>query len=256
MEKKKGHYIIGNWKMNPDNRKEAKKLFAGVRKASQRRKATVVVCPPFLYLSDMSSESFPKSLKLGAQDCFWKERGSQTGEISPVQLAELKVSYVIIGHSERRLLGESDEMVSDKVRAVLDAGMRPVVCIGESNRDGQGNYLQFLETQLDSAFSKVTPAEVDTVIVAYEPIWAIGQSDEDAITGHLLHEVVVFVRRFLARKYGKDIGFPVSVIYGGSVSPRNAEEILKDGNVDGLLIGRQSLASESFSEIIDLADSL
>lgn len=250
------YHIIGNWKMNPDDRKEAKKLFTGIRKASQRRRSTIVVCPPFVYLPDMSSEKLPKSLHLGAQNCFFKEHGSHTGEISPTQLADMKVEYVILGHSERRARGERDESVSKKIKAALDAGLKPVICIGEKERDKEGEYLRFLESQLSFAFSEVDSSDLDKVLVAYEPVWAIGKSDEEAINGHLLHEIVVFVKRFLARKYNKDKGFSVPVLYGGSVSSANTEEIIKDGNADGLLIGRQSLSKEGFSDIIELVDNI
>ncbi|MGM0482423.1 MAG: triose-phosphate isomerase [Patescibacteria group bacterium] len=250
------YHIIGNWKMNPDNRKEAKNLFSGIRKASQRRKSTIVVCPPFVYLPDTTSERLPKSLHLGAQNCFFKDRGSHTGEVSPIQLADMKVEYVILGHSERRAGGESDEEISRKIKAVLDAGMKPVICIGEEERDKEGDYLRFLESQLSFAFSEIDSPDLDNVLIAYEPIWAIGKSEEEAINGHLLHEIVVFVKRFLARKYSKEKGFSVPVLYGGSVSPANTEEIIKEGNADGLLIGRQSLSKEGFSEIIELVDNI
>ncbi len=242
--------------MNPDNRKEALKIFEGIKKSSQRRRSKVVVCPPFVYLSDISSGRLPKSLSLGAQDCFWKESGSFTGEISPTQLADLRVEYVIVGHSERRAMGEEDEVISKKINALLSADLKPIICIGESRRDKDGEYLQFLESQLSFAFDEVTPVHLDKVIVAYEPVWAIGKTEEEAITGHSLHETVILIKRFLARKYGKERGFSVPVLYGGSVSPRNAEEILKEGNAEGLLIGRESLDPKSFSEIIDLADSI
>ncbi len=256
MNKEKKYYIIGNWKMNPDNRKEALKIFEGIKKSSQRRRSKVVVCPPFVYLSDMSSGRLPKSLSLGAQDCFWKEKGSFTGEISPTQLADMKVEYVIVGHSERRGLGEEDEHVAKKIKALMFAGLRPIVCIGECRRDKDGEYLNFLESQLDSVFGDITPAQLDKILIAYEPVWAIGKSEEDAITGHLLHEIVILIKRFLARKYGKERGFSVPVIYGGSVSPGNAEEILKEGNAEGLLIGRESLNPKSFSDIIELAEGI
>ncbi|MFP4539537.1 MAG: triose-phosphate isomerase [Candidatus Paceibacterota bacterium] len=256
MEKKKDHYIIGNWKMNPDNKKEAKKLFTAVRKASQRRHSSIIICPPFVYLSIFSSERVPKSLSLGSQDCFFKDKGSFTGEVSPVQITDMKAEYVILGHSERRELGEDDEMVSKKIKAALASGLRPIVCIGEKQRDKEGEYLQFLESQLSSVFSGVSAADLDQVLVAYEPIWAIGQTEEEAITGHLLHETVVFIKRFLVRRYGKEIGFATPVIYGGAVTNRNVEDLLQEGKADGVLIGRQSLDPKSFTEIIDLVDNL
>ncbi|MFP4022293.1 MAG: triose-phosphate isomerase [Candidatus Paceibacterota bacterium] len=256
MEKKKDHYIIGNWKMNPDNKKEAKKLFTAVRKASQRRHSSIIICPSFVYLPLLSSERTPKSLSIGAQDCFFKDKGSFTGEVSPVQLTDMKAEYVILGHSERRELGEDDEMVSKKIKAALASGLKPIVCIGEKQRDKEGEYLQFLESQLSSVFSGVSAADLDQVLVAYEPIWAIGQTEEEAITGHLLHETVVFIKRFLVRRYGKEIGFATPVIYGGAVTNRNVEDLLQEGKADGVLIGRQSLDPKSFTEIIDLVDNL
>lgn len=256
MDKKNNYYIVGNWKMNPDNKTEARKIFNGVKKASQRKKSEIVICPPFPYLGIFSSERLPKSLHLGAQNCFFKQRGSYTGEVSPKQLADLKTEYVIVGHSERRSMGESDETISKKVRALLDIGIKPIICIGESQRDKDGEYFQFLEFQLSSVFEEVKATELKSVMVAYEPVWAIGKNEKEAITGHLLYEIVVFVKRFLSKQYSKEKGFSVPILYGGSVSPLNAGDILKEGKVDGLLIGRQSLDSKSFSEIINLAEDL
>ncbi len=256
MENKKRSYIIGNWKMNPSGKKEALRIFDGIKKRSQRRNAEIVICPPYLYLSDFSSKRLPKNLSLGAQSCFWEEGGSYTGEISPVQLADMKVKYVIVGHSERREMGESDEEISKKIKSSLRSGINPVICIGEKERDKDGEYLRLLESQLTFAFSEVTPALLERVIVAYEPVWAIGKSEEEAITGHQLYEIVVFTKRFLSKRYGKKEGFSVPVLYGGSVSPRNAEEFLREGHAEGLLIGRQSLDPKSFSEIIDIAESI
>ena len=256
MNKDKKYYIIGNWKMNPENKKDAKKIFGEIKKASQRRRSKIIICPPFVYLNAMYTGRLPKSLSIGAQNCFWKERGSFTGEISPTQLVDMKVEYVILGHSERRTLGEDDGLVSKKIKALLSNGLRPIVCVGESERDGDGRYLNFLESQLDTVFSDVVSAELDRVVIAYEPVWAIGKNEDDAITGHSLYEIVILIKRFLSRKYGKERGFSVPIIYGGSVSPSNAEGILGEGNADGLLIGRESLDPKSFSKIIELADNL
>ena len=242
--------------MNPESRAEAKKLFADLRAVSRRRKASVVICPPFLFVPLFGSERLPKGFHIGAQDCFWERDGSYTGETSPAQLRDHKVSFVLVGHSERRALGESDAVVSRKVGVALKEGLVPVICVGESERDEAGAYLEFLQSQLANALSEVTPAKLKQVIIAYEPVWAIGKKDDEAITGHLLHEMSIFIRRFLAQKYGKKSGFSVPILYGGSVSPRNTEEILKDGNVNGLLIGRQSRDPNGFSEILDIVDSL
>lgn len=256
MKDQRKYYIVGNWKMNPGNKKEALRIFNGIKKRSQRRSINIVICPPFLYLSDLSSKRLPKSLSLGAQNCFWEKGGSYTGEVSSDQLADMKVKYVIVGHSERREMWESDEDISKKIKASLRSGINPIICAGEKERDRDGEYLRFLESQLKFAFSEVTPALLKRVIVAYEPVWAIGKSEDEAITGHQLYEIVVFIKRFLSKRYGKKEGFSVPVLYGGSVSPRNTEEFLKEGHAEGLLIGRQSLDPKSFSEIIDIAESI
>ncbi len=256
MDSEKKYYIVGNWKMNPGNKKEAIRIFEGIKKRSQRRKNDIIICPPFVYLSEFNSKRIPKSLSLGAQNCFWEEEGSYTGEVSSTQLVDMKAKYVIIGHSERREMGESDEEVSKKIKASLSSGLCPIICIGEKERDKEGEYLQFIESQLSSAFSGVEISFLIKVIVAYEPIWAIGKSEEEAITGHLLYEIVVFIKRFLSKRYGKKEGFSVPVLYGGSVSSYNAEEFLKEGNVEGLLVGRQSLDPKSFSDIIDISENI
>ena len=256
MRKNAPYLVMGNWKMNPESRKEAKKLFRAVTKVSRRRKPSIVFCPPFPYLPLMAEERLPTRVFLGSQDCFWEKSGPHTGEVSPTQLKDLKVSYAIVGHSERRALGVTDEYVSRKVEAVIKAGLSPVICIGERERDSNGVYLEFLESQLRYALSSVSAAKLTSVVIAYEPIWAIGKSDANAITGHKLYEIEVFIRRFLTRKYGKKKAFSVYILYGGSVSPKNTREILTEGKVDGLLVGRRSRDPESFSAILDIVDDL
>lgn len=220
------------------------------RGLKDRNKAEVVVCPPLVYLSALK-KNLP--FKLGAQDCFWEEKGAFTGEVSPVMLRDLKVRYVIVGHSERRLLrGESDEMVSQKLRAVLKAGLSPIFCIGETAEEREkGMAFKLLEKQIRQGLKKVLKSQIEKVVIAYEPIWAIGSgkpcSPDDALTAAL------FIRKMLGKVFSKKAAKNIRVLYGGSVNPQNAASYLTGNWVQGLLVGGTSLEPREFLEIVRIA---
>jgi len=227
--------IIANWKMNPVSQKEALKL--AFKKKTKRE---VVFCAPFPYLCLL------KGLSLAAQDCFWQEKGPFTGEVSPLMLKNLKVKYVLIGHSERRALGETDEEVSKKTKAVLKAGLTPVLCIGENlEQRRKGKAFSVVEKQVKKGLDRVAKASVGKVIFAYEPIWAIGSgmscSLEDVLT------MILFLRKLLSRAYKKK---KLRILYGGSVDSLNAKEYLSSDWIDGLLVGHSSLDKKEFSKIV------
>ena len=253
--KKKEKLIVGNWKLNPTDKETAKKIFVGVRQSSTKSKySKTVICPPFHYLSVLQPLIKGKKIALGAQDVFWENEGAFTGEISPVMLSKAGASYVIIGHSERRAMGETDEMVNRKVKAALKEGLRAIVCVGEKERDVHGHYLEFLSAQIRNSLDKIQKKSLSEIVIAYEPVWAIGK--KEALNGSLLYEMTLFVKKVISDIYGYDAGMNMSVLYGGSVTPANTEDIISNGQVDGLLIGRQSLDPESFNEIITLIDQL
>lgn len=248
--------IVGNWKMYPATATDASAIAQASRKAARAvRRTRVVVCPPFLYterIVKLAGERFA----VGAQDCFWEEVGARTGEISAHMLARLGATHAIIGHSERRALGETDQDVAKKTAAAIKEKMTAIVCVGERERDDGGAYFAAVGAQVDAAFSGLPSSAASRIIVAYEPIWAIGAHALRAATPEDLHEMIVLIRKHLTRIFGKTPGFRIPILYGGSVDTENAPGYLAKGLADGLLIGRISLDREKFTQIVHMADRL
>ncbi len=242
--------IVANWKMNPATLRDARALFQKIYRLSAPPRVALMLALPSPYLAPIAARSTSKRVTFAAQDLFPGTIGSHTGEVSAAMLASVGARASLIGHSERRALGESDESVARKVRATLDAGLTAVLCIGERERDAHGAYLATLGGQLASALTGITRAHAKRIIVAYEPIWAIGKSASAAMKPHDVHQVVVFVRKTLTPLFGPTAARQVRVLYGGSVEGENAEAIVRDGEVDGLLVGHTSLSPDSFKMII------
>ncbi len=232
--------IVGNWKMNPPNLAQAKRLFSLVAKGAKNLKGVrVVICPPFLYLPYFSSKNH---LFLGAQNCFWEKTGAFTGEISPLMLKSLKVKYVILGHSERRrIFSETDVMVAKKIKTALDLKLNPILCIGENLKERKTKKTRIvLKKQLKGSLSGLKKEKLSQVILAYEPVWAIGSGYPcDAKEAK---DTLIFLRKFFKNK----------ILYGGSVNSQNARFYLEAG-FDGLLIGGASLKAQEFIKIIKIA---
>ena len=251
--------IIGNWKMNPVSLKDAEKLFGDVAKSisgikKTARKTEVVICPPFIYLERLKKMS--KTIALGAQDAFWEDVGAYTGEMSPFMLYNLGVKYVILGHSERRALGENNSDVNKKIKAALSAGLRPILCVGESVRDENHSYFNLVKTQLGECLNGISKNLISKIIIAYEPIWAISSTaNRKDATSVDSREMAIFIRKILSDKFGMEAK-KVRVIYGGSANEKDAEDFLKNGGVDGLLPGRASLDAKKFTEVIKIAENL
>lgn len=251
MKINKKKLVIGNWKMNIFSVKEAKKLMEGIKKGSLKvRNTDIVICPPFVYISDLMS-LVSKKLFLGVQNIFEEMNGSYTGEVSVQYLAQFKVSCAIIGHSERRARGESDTSISKKVARALEAKITPVFCIGEASRDEHGEYLAFIKNQLSLGLALVSKAQIGDVVIAYEPVWAIGATE--AMSSHEVHEMSLYIQKCLKELYGAMVMMP-RILYGGAVTADNAREIVDQGYVDGLLVGRESLKVENFVGIITNVD--
>ncbi|KKR45206.1 MAG: Triosephosphate isomerase [Parcubacteria group bacterium GW2011_GWC1_40_13] len=227
--------------MNPSSAKEAERILNGVKKTAVRLKKTqVVICPPFIYLNNLK-KIIGKSanLSLGAQNAFWEVEGAFTGEVSPEMIRNYGGSYVILGHSERRALGETDEIVSKKTLTCLKTGLKTVVCIGEKIRDEQGDYLVFLRDEIRNSLNKIQKKFLKSVIIAYEPIWAIGKKDTEAMSPADIHEMAIYIKKILSEIYGQE----------------SALAVPKSGGVDGLLVGHQSLKPENFNEILMSAEN-
>lgn len=245
--------VVGNWKMNPIHLEDAKKIVNDVSRAMRFISRTdVVLCPPFIYIPSLSNIK-TKSLFLGAQNANHENLGSFTGEVSFSELDQFNVRFVIVGHSERRKMGESDELINKKVKSVVNSGMTAIVCVGENVRDHNGDYFNFIKQQIQSALKDVSKKSLDRVVIAYEPIWAVGA--KDAMSSRDLHEMSIFIKKVLKDSFGV-YSDGVKVIYGGAVDKVNADKLVSDGNVSGLLIGRESLRPKDFIEIIKLIDNL
>ncbi|HET8574971.1 MAG TPA: triose-phosphate isomerase [Candidatus Paceibacterota bacterium] len=253
MTKKK--LIVGNWKMNPETAAEARTTFTKIKtKAAKLKNADTVICPPSLFLGDLRKLVTGKRCVLGAQNCHAAVSGAHTGEISAVQIASMKVPYVILGHSERRAAGEGDEDISQKIKAAMASGLKVILCVGEEKRDRDGKYLRTVEMQLLNDLSKIAKTDLSQLVIAYEPIWAIGKNALRPATPGDVFEMKIFVKRVLTDKFGKENADQTMFLYGGSVDDKNTEEFLGDGQADGLLVGRASLSAEIFGKIMEIGD--
>jgi len=249
--KKGKKIVIANWKMNPPTLAEAKKLFAGIKKTTGRSAGVqTIICPPFVYLTELSKNYSGSKIAFGGQNVFWESGGARTGEISPPMLKSTGAEFVIIGHSERRVQGEDFKIVHKKVRAALKEGFRVVLCIGERERDQEATYLSFIKEELESALSGVSSKMLSRVIIAYEPIWAIGKAAKGAMEPQELHEMTIFIKKILTEKYGRVHALKVPILYGGSAEPANVEALITKGMADGFLVGRASLQADSFGFIV------
>ena len=248
--------IIANWKMNPVSFKEAEKLFKNINKSfSGLKKTDIVVCSPDIYLAKL--KKLAKKITLGGQNIFYEESGAYTGEISAEMLYDTGAKYVILGHSERRnIFGESNEDINKKIKAALPAGLVPVLCVGEKERNENHEYLNFVKEQIESAFKNIVKASISKIIVAYEPVWAIGKNAVREATAEEFLEISIFIRKVLSDKFGAQDASKVKIIYGGSVSSKNAEAFLEIGQADGFLVGRASLDANKFGEIIKLTENI
>jgi triosephosphate isomerase (TIM) len=241
--------IIGNWKMNPETSAGAKKLATDIRrKISNVKKSLIVLCPPAIFLNEVVGKGPSTKLKFGLQNLHYEKTGPYTGEISPSMAKSLKIEYCIVGHSERRAMGETNEMICRKVSGLLRTGIIPVLCVGEMEVDEHANHLNFIRDQLIRNLVGVSPQEIEKIVIAYEPVYAVGAARP--ISSHEIHQRNIFIKKVLTEKFGKQKAFDVPILYGGAVNVDNAKEIVRDGAVDGLLIGRDSLNAANFVEII------
>jgi len=240
--------IVANWKMNPQSLAEAKKLFSSVKKGVKNVKnAEVVICPSFIYLSSLAG------LRIGAQNCFWEESGAFTGEISPLMLKNLKVTYVIVGHSERRkLFDETNKEVNEKIKEALSMNLKPILCIGETKDErSAGDKAQVLRSQIKEGLKKVSRRKIKNISIAYEPIWAIGTGKNCSINETM--SSILFIRKVISRLYSRALAENMRILYGGSVKKENASDYIKEARANGLLVGGASLKAEEFIEIIKSA---
>ena len=244
--------IAGNWKMNK-TRPEAKALIEQIKPLFKDADCGVVVCVPYTNIETALETTKGSNIKVGAENCHWAKSGAFTGEISADMLAEMGVEYVVIGHSERRqYFGETDKTVNQRVRAALDAGLKVILCVGELlEQREQGITEEVCGMQTKVALCGVSKEELSHIIIAYEPVWAIGTGK--TATAEQADEVNGFIRSVVAGLYGEDAAQALTIQYGGSMNAKNAEELLSKEHVDGGLIGGASLKAEDFSIIVKAA---
>jgi triosephosphate isomerase len=234
--------------MAPETKSEVQKLIASLREELRKvpSDVSIVICPPFLwipYVAEIAEQS-SGLFSLGAQDIAGEPHGAHTGEISPAMLSSLGVSHVIIGHSERRALGEGNGVVARKLRVAIDGGLTAILCVGETSREG--NWHEFLREEIETAFAVLRPPDLRKLIVAYEPVWAIGGSRPDTPDDALT--TALFVRKLASNRFGVP-GGNLPVLYGGSIEPTTVTSFAQEDGIDGVLVGHASLDAHAFSTI-------
>ena len=243
--------IAGNWKMHKtvtDATLLAEQVIAAGRAATDR---DILLAPPFTALGAVADAVGHSGIIVAGQNVSWEEEGAFTGEISPLMLKDLGATAAIVGHSERRqIFGETDSMINKRLRGGLDQDLSMILCIGETLEEREsGNTLSILEQQVRAGIAEVSPVQMASVVIAYEPVWAIG-TGKTASTGQA-QDAHGFIRTLLGELYEKDVGNSVRILYGGSVKPANIDELMAQPDIDGALVGGASLDAESFGRIIN-----
>ncbi len=241
--------IAGNWKMNktPD---EARALVEELIPLVADAECEVVVCPPFVDLCPVSKAIKGTNIHLGAQNIHWAKSGAFTGEISADMLIKFGVEYAIVGHSERRqYFGETDATVNMRAKAALENGITPIICVGESlEQRERGETDEFVASQVRGALEGISADDARRIVIAYEPIWAIGTGR--TATAEMAEETIIVIRKTLRSIFGNDAAETVRIQYGGSMNPQNAASLMAMENIDGGLIGGASLKAEDFSKVV------
>lgn len=244
--------IVANWKCNPLTSNEAIKIFKSIAtKYKNYTKAEVVICPPDIFLKNLLA--LKNKLKVGAQNCFWEEKGAYTGEVSAVMLKNMGCQFVIIGHSERRKINkETNEEINKKIIAALQNKLIPILCIGE-NREERDHELTFdiLEKQIKEGIANLEKTKIVKIVFAYEPIWSIGSGN--SANPSQIKEVKNFIINLLAKKIGKENISKIKILYGGSVNGENTSAYFTEAEMNGVLVGGASLKPEEFAKIIKSA---
>ena len=242
--------IAGNWKMN-NNIEESLKLVDEIKAINLNKDVEAVLCVPFTNLKDVKVAIKDTDIKLAAQNMHWEENGAYTGEISPNMLNELGVDYVLIGHSERRqYFNETDETVNKKVLSALAHNIAPIICVGETLEERESNReKQIVKDQVKKALKDVNKNTIEKIVIAYEPIWAIGTGK--TASSDQANEIIAFVREIIGDIYSETEKQIIRIQYGGSVRPDNVVELMGKSDIDGALVGGASLKAEDFAKLIN-----
>jgi triosephosphate isomerase (TIM) len=242
--------IAGNWKMNMDLHQSQKLVSEIINGLGKDNKTEVIVCPSFTSLSEVSSLLKGTQVKLGSQNMYYEESGAYTAEISADMLKSVGCEYVILGHSERRVIfNESDELINKKVKTALLKGLKPIFCIGELLEQREsGETMKVVSSQIEKGLEGITAERMKNIIIAYEPVWAIGTGK--TATPEQAQEVHLFIRELVAKKFSMSVAENLIIQYGGSVKPDNSGELLSQKDIDGALVGGACLKADSFLRII------
>jgi len=242
--------IAGNWKMH-NNSAESVELVSQLKEMiSGVKEVEVVVAPPYTALGSVATAIKGSTIFLSSQNIFWEEKGAFTGEVSPAMLKDIGCQYTIIGHSERRqYFGETNETVNKRLKAALNASLIPIVCVGETLEEREaGKTLAIIEQQVKEGLDGVSSGEMEKVVVAYEPVWAIGTGK--TATPEQAQEVHQFIRKMLAQVFNKGVAEGTRILYGGSVKPDNVDQLMSQKDIDGALVGGASLKADAFARIV------
>lgn len=242
--------IAGNWKMNKTSFEAIELANSLKRELADIVDVDIVICPVFTSLSDVNDVILETNIDLGAQNLHWEDSGAFTGEVSAPMIKSIGAKYVIIGHSERRqFFGETDQTVNKKIRAALKHGLVPIVCVGESLAEREDNRtFSVIETQLNGSLAGLSREEIEEIVLAYEPVWAIGTGK--TATSAQAQEVHAFIRKWLVQKFQAETASVIRIQYGGSVKADNIAELISQKDIDGALVGGASLQADSFIKIV------
>ncbi len=245
--------IAGNWKLNKTIEEAIELVTMLKRLITDFQNVDVVVCPPYTALSEVSEILMESEIKLGAQDIYWEEKGAFTGEVSASLVKNAGAEFAIIGHSERRqFFHETHETVNKKTKAALKNGLGPVVCVGESLAEREADKtFQWIDGQLKGAFSGFGAQDMQKIVIAYEPVWAIGTGK--VATPAEAQEVHAFIRKWISKSFGEEAAKSMRILYGGSVKPDNISSLVSEADIDGALVGGASLDAAGFSDIVKSA---
>jgi triosephosphate isomerase len=240
--------IISNWKAYVETKEKAKALYASALKLAKGGKHELVLTMPAPYIGVLAPAS--GGVSIGAQDVSSTIGGATTGEITAGLIAELGATYVLVGHSERRAMGETDETVLEKTKHALAHGLIPVLCVGERERDEDATYLKVIRAEIASVYANLTQKERMAVVIAYEPIWAIGKTASEAITAADLREMVSYIRKVLGDYLPGKAPQKTKILYGGSIEAANAPSLSIDTGIDGFLVGHASTDAVSYGQLV------
>ncbi len=239
--------VVANWKMHPQTFKEAKKLFDGTKKAIEAAKGvTVIVAPPAVFVRELG-KGYRGRISFAAQGARAESEGAFTGDVSLAEMKDARCAYAIIGHAERRAKGETNEDAAAQLKSALALGLSPILCVGEKERSVDGRHFSFIKEQLRSALSGIKPADIRKILIAYEPVWAIGAAKP--MTPRDMHEMSIFIRKCVVESVGEP-GMDVRILYGGSIDEHSARPMVEHGDVHGLLVGRASVDIGVFSAML------